>query len=350
MNAPPLSVIDLFSGCGGTSAGLRDLGMRILCGVDLDPSALKTFRRNIEGATTIETDVRELTVEELRELVDIPETGILLSACAPCQPFSRQNGNIYSDAEDQRFHLIDELDRYVLGLEPDYIILENVPGLQRHPRSPYVRFKQFLEEQGYHCADAVLNAADYGVAQFRHRLVLIASRHGPIELPVPTHGTDRLPYVSVGDAIGRFPEISAGKTCSSTPNHQSARLSPKNLERIRMTPEGGDWRDWPKELRLTCHADVGGYTDTYGRMKRDEPARTLTTRCNSYSNGRFGHPTQDRAISAREAAAIQSFEDDFVFEGTLKETTRQVGNAVPVRFAAAVGGAVDLHWKELHCG
>lgn len=343
-----LHVIDFFSGCGGTSAGFQAAGMDVLCGIDFDEKALATYAANIQKSVPIPADVRDLEPEDIRRNVDVPDRGLVVAACAPCQPFSKQNSKVYDSDKDERSDLIGELERFVLDFMPDYIVLENVPGLENHPQSPYSRFKVFLENLEYVCSGDVLNAADFGVAQFRKRLVMVASRHGELRLPSPTHGKDRKKHVSVNSVLDRFPPIEAGETHPDFPNHRSAKLHPRNLERIRATPEGGDWRDWPEALRLDCHANVNGYTDTYGRMDGDQPCRTLTTRCNSYSNGRFGHPTQDRAISGREAAALQSFPDDFVFVGTLNDTARQVGNAVPVLFAEAIGRAIVNHWDSVN--
>lgn len=176
--------------------------------------------------------------------------------------------------------------------------------------------------------------------------MLIASRLGSVSLPKQSHGEaeDLLKYVTVNDAISSYPPIEAGQTNNEVPNHQTAQVSELNLKRLRHTPEGGDRRDWPDELLLECHKGKTGYTDTYGRLNGSEPAKTLTTKCVSISNGRFGHPTQDRAISVREAASLQSFPDDFVFVGTLVQTAKQVGNAVPVRFAEALGSQILEHY------
>ncbi|MDV7341830.1 DNA cytosine methyltransferase [Terasakiella sp. A23] len=153
-----------------------------------------------------------------------------------------------------------------------------------------------------------------------------------------------------------YPELKAGEIHSKLANHQTARISPLNIERLMLTPEGGDWRNWPEDYLLKCHKKLlasgksAGYTDTYGRLRKRAPACTLTTKCTSISNGRFGHPTQHRALSVREAAALQTFDDDFKFEGTLGQTARQVGNAVPVLFAKALGQSIFEHKEQLQNG
>ena len=180
--------------------------------------------------------------------------------------------------------------------------------------------------------------------QRRGRLIVLASRLGVPGFPEPTHGIGRLPYSTVRDWIADLPPIAAGETHPTVKNHQAAALSELNMKRIRATPEGGDRLDWPAELWLECHSGgYDGHTDVYGRMMWESPATGLTTRCISYSNGRFGHPKQDRAISAREAASLQTFPEDFEFMGSLTSQARQIGNAVPILLAESVGRHLLAH-------
>lgn len=346
-----VAVIDFFCGCGGTSAGLKAAGMEILAGIDIDSSAMATFTENFSEAKAIECDIEQLSPDDLLEEIGALKRPLLLSACAPCQPFSQQNKT--TTDEDERRELLDQMHKFIEAYEPDYILLENVPGLQRVKEGPLTRFQDFLSKKGYKFDVEVKSTHDYGVPQKRKRLVLIASKTSDIQLPAPTHGTSETlkPYVTVWDAIKNYPEIPQGHKIEAIPNHQTAKISEKNLIRLRHTPEGGDWRDWPDELLLNCHRKlkedniIKGYTDTYGRLIKDAPAITLTTKCTSISNGRFGHPVQDRALSVREAAALQSFNDDFVFIGTIGQTSKQVGNAVPVKFAEALGKQIIRHYQ-----
>ena len=183
----------------------------------------------------------------------------------------------------------------------------------------------------------------------RRRLLLIASRLGTISLPSPTHGdATGIPHSTVRKWIRNFPPIKAGDTHPEIRGHSAYRLSRLNLERIRATPEGGDRRDWPKRLWPKCHiGDFNGHTDVYGRLSWDKPAPALTTRCISYSNGRFGHPDQDRALSAREAARLQTFPTSFDFAGSLTSQAKQIGNAVPVVLAEAFGLYLVDHIRRL---
>ena len=342
----PVEVVDFFSGCGGTSAGLNQAGMRILLGVDKDEDAAATYEANFPEAGFLCRDIRDVFTWELEPYFSrIRERPVLFTACAPCQPFSKQNRG--KSKSDTRATLLDELHRFVRRFRPEYIFLENVPGIQRVDPSngPLGRFRRLLEVLDYHIASDVIDFLDYGVPQTRRRFVLAASLVAPIHLPQPTHGTadGRAAHATVWDWIGDLPPIPAGGSSDAVPNHHCAGLSLLNLERIANTPEGGDRRDWPEDLILPCHQGHVGHTDVYGRLHRDRPASTLTTRCISLSNGRFGHPTQDRALSVREAACLQTFPRDFFFSGSLASTAIQIGNAVPVLLARRVGDTINAH-------
>ncbi len=262
---------------------------------------------------------------------------LLFSACAPCQPFSKQNR--HKKTSDTRVVLLDEFHRFVQYFRPDFLVLENVPGMQKIHDGPFFRFIGLLDRLNYKYDYDVLDAVNYGVPQSRRRLVLVASLNTEAKLPEKTHGDsdDLIDYATVKDAISHFPALEAGCSIDAVPNHQAAQISTVNLERLRNTPEGGDRRNWPQDLLLECHKKKTGYTDTYGRLSWSKPAKTLTTKCISISNGRFGHPEQNRGLSVREAAALQSFPDTFVFLGTVSQAARQVGNAVPVTFAECLG-------------
>lgn len=300
-------------------------------------------------------DIRDVSVGKLRRLTnDRRHAPILFCGCAPCQPFTQQNTTQPAPDDDERVPLLSHFARFIEACKPDIVFVENVPGLQRlnHGSEPFRGFLETLEVSGYHQpAWEVVPLMRYGVPQSRRRLVLLASRYGPIGLPPPTHGphgpgTESLRYATVRDWIGDLPEIAAGESHPQVPNHRAAHLSERNLERIRATPEGESHRCWPKRLKLPCHEKSGGYSDVYGRMSWDRPASGLTTRCTSYSNGRFGHPEQDRAISLREAASLQTFPLGFEFTGSSRSMARQIGNAVPVRVAKVMGNHVNRHLRD----
>ena len=334
-----MKAIDLFCGAGGLTLGLRRAGWDVIAGIDVDATVGETYRGNNPETGFVVADLRSVTGDDIRTLTGAgPE--LLLAGCAPCQTFSKQRRR-YSLRERSDASLIGEFARLVVALEPKVVLMENVPGIASVPgRSRFRRFLETLRDGGYECDHRVLNARDFGVPQHRRRYVLLAVRGAAADLPLPATDSPGAGSVTVRDAIGRFPAIGAGEVHGSIPNHCAARLSDRNMERIRATPtDGGSRRDWPERLELDCHRRTHGFSDVYGRMWWDRVAPTLTSRCNSLSNGRFGHPEQDRAISLREAAALQTFPDDYEFFGTKNQIARWIGNAVPVSFAEALGTA-----------
>lgn len=349
----PIHVYDFFCGCGGTSAGFRAAGLEIRLGIDIDPDAQRTFETNFPEAVFLRRNIFTLRLDTIAPyIVQAPDVINLFCCCAPCQPFSRQNKN--RENQKTEANLLYEFSAFVEYYLPALIFLENVPGIQTvdDTAGPFSDFLVFLKQLEYRFDHEVIESKNYGVPQQRRRLILVASRLGAIALPEPTHGpeTAHPAYTTVEDSIGGFPPIAAGETHPEIPNHRAARLSELNLQRIRVTPPGGGRFDWPDELRLNCHlGEYNGHTDVYGRMHWDRPASGLTTRCISLSNGRFGHPEQDRAISVREAASIQTFADDFVFFGSLNSMARQIGNAVPVLIAEVFGQHFIAH-LQLHQG
>ena len=342
---PEVVLADFFSGCGGTTLGFTRAGMKPVLAIDWDQDAAATFRLNFPATRVIERDIREVQTEEVDAVLQ-PSAGSvrLFAGCAPCQPFARHQ---HAPAgKDTRSFLLLEFLRFVMALNPELIFVENVPGMRRRSAAQGP-FAEFVEEiaKTYHLSYDIVRSADYGVPQMRRRLVLVASRLGEIDIPPPTHGpaAGRL-YSTVRDWIGTLPPIVAGNGRSAVSSHRAMSLSSLNLERIRATPEGGDRRDWPLHLWPNCHrGGFDGHTDVYGRLSWDKPAPALTTRCISYSNGRFGHPSQDRALSAREAARLQTFPDCFQFAGSLTSQAKQIGNAVPVVLAQRFGRHLVEH-------
>ncbi len=337
----PVKVFDFFCGCGGTSAGLQAAGMEIVLGLDNDADASRTFQANFPKAVVLQDDIRELSAEHLdRFVANCGNHPLLFSACAPCQPFSQHQRR--NTACDERFGLLGHLVRFVEEYLPDLLFVENVPGLGKAGigENIFKAFTRTLQNLGYDTRDRVVRSQDYGVPQRRARLVLLASRFGPVGFPGKTHGAGpgHVAYSTVADWIGDLPPIAAGETHPCMPDHRAAKLSALNLQRIRATPEGGSWMHWPPELVPACHrSGFRGFTDVYGRLRWDAPAPALTTRCISYSNGRYGHPQQDRALSVREAARLQTFPCRFVFTGPLHAQARQIGNAVPALLAQRFG-------------
>tara|TARA_R110000796_G_C14532852_1_gene432072 strand:- start:102 stop:1130 length:1029 start_codon:yes stop_codon:yes gene_type:complete len=334
-----IDVFDFFSGCGGTSCGFRDAGFNIKMGLDIDHDSAETFRLNFPTAKFIENDIRRIMPEDIADIVN-RSNPILFCGCAPCQPFSKQNRQ--QNKDDKRLDLLDEFGRFVKYWLPEFVFIENVPGMQHKAAKSetFNRFTKMLSDLGYNYETKVVDAQWYGVPQKRSRLILSAALKQNIELPMPTHGKKLKPFSTTREWISNLPAIEHGKVDAVDLDHFAMKLSDTNLSRIKATPEGGGREHWPDHLILPCHRGYTGHVDVYGRMSWDKPAVGLTTKCTSYSNGRFGHPTQDRAISLREAACLQTFPRSFKFLGSRTSRARQVGNAVPPLMAKCVGHSI----------
>ena len=342
----PPAAVDLFCGAGGLSYGMQRAGVTICGGIDIDPACKHPFEENVK-ADFYGCDVSELTTDFVASLFSDAPTRVL-AGCAPCQPFSTytQGG---SSAEHQ-WQLLDKFGEIVREMQPEFVTMENVPRLVRH--SIFRNFLSVLESAGYSSKHHIVRCAEYGVPQSRVRLVLLASRLGDIELVQPTHTDDQ--FVTVRDAIQHVDSIEAGETSDFDPLHKSSGLSDTNLKRIRNSTPGGTWRDWDDALRAACHARDSGrtYPGVYGRMEWDRPAPTITTQFHGFGNGRFGHPTQDRAISLREGALLQTFPKDYSFVAAgepirIASVARLIGNAVPVRLGEAIGRSIIAHLEGI---
>ncbi len=326
--------------------------MNIAFALDHDSDACESFKANFSQTHVEQADIRTTSVDAIRAQMAAEQTApVLFSGCAPCQPYSKHNTTRPQLNQDARVPLLEYFAVLVEQCRPDLVFIENVPGLQKlDARSqPFGEFVSRLEKAGFQLDYRPIKLAKYGIPQSRRRLVLVGSRHGKVKLPEETHGpgTSNRQHSTVRDWIAHLPPIQGGEQHHHIPNHRAANLSIRNLERIKATPEGGGNRDWPEHLMLKCHKGFSGYSDVYGRMSWDAPASGLTTRCTSYSNGRFGHPVQDRAISLREAACLQTFPDSYVFKGNMASMTRQIGNAVPVRLARLIGSQFIEHLEEM---
>lgn len=327
--------IDVFCGAGGMSRGLQRAGIRVICGIDNDPLVIETYKRNIHRRA-ICRDIRRITSGHLRPLVP-KGARLVMAVCAPCQPFSKVRK---SRKRRPDRHLLLEVGRLVRSVRPDGLIVENVPQISRSSSKGVLgQFLKILRSAGYSFEFGVLDAKNFGVPQTRARMVLLAvrGRNRKVSLPTARKSATR----TVRDAICGLPVLRAGGKSRTHPLHIAANLSEQNLERMKATPiDGGDSRSWPERLRLPCHVRSDGFYDVYGRMHWDHPAPTLTTRCQSLSNGRFGHPTQRRAISLLEAALLQTFPRAYQFTGNQADIARQIGNAVPVKLARALGASL----------
>lgn len=340
------SVVDLFCGAGGLSHGFWLEGFEIAAGIDTDEDCRYAFEHNNE-APFIRKDVASLDGETLKKLFT-PGLPSVLVGCAPCQPFSVYN----QKNADPQWELLGEFARIIVETKPLVVSMENVPRLMRFKGSEvFESFVETLERAGYKVDPKIAFAPDYGVPQQRSRLVLLASLLGEIELEPPTHDESR--HETVVDAIGTLSKLDAGDTDAQDALHRSSRLSPLNLKRIRAARPGGSWRDWDDELVADCHKAATGrtYASVYGRMEWNAPSPTITTQFFGFGNGRFGHPEQDRAISLREGAILQSFPPDYAFVKPgdpvpFKKLGKKIGNAVPVLLARAIARSIRSHLAE----
>lgn len=337
------SVVDLFCGAGGLAHGFRNEGFSITAGIDLDPACRYPFERN-NAARFYEKDVDKLTGSELTAL--FPQTGRrVLVGCAPCQPFSTYNQKGRGSA---KYGLVGKFAELIAECEPDVVSMENVPKLADFDGGRLLGgFEEELVAKGYHVHRSIVPMVDYGLPQMRKRLVVLASKLGPIELERPDPNSVKR---KVEDEIRSLPPLCAGEIDPNDRLHRASRLAPINMKRIRASRPGGSWADWDPDLVADCHRTESGktYRSVYGRMRWDEPSPTITTLFYGFGNGRFGHPEQDRAISLREGAMLQSFPRDYEFlepgePVSMRTVGRLIGNAVPVALGRVIARSVRRH-------
>ena len=345
-----ISVIDLFCGIGGLSHGFVLENINVVAGYDIDETCQYPFEAN-NNATFIAKNIRDVTGNEVNSVFNDADIKILVG-CAPCQPFSTyafKSPDKTKSSDEGKWSLLSEFARIIQEVKPDIVSMENVPGLAKFDKSYIFRdFIRTLEDNNYHIDFKIVYCPSYGVPQQRKRLVLLASRLGTISIIAETHTSAN--YPTVEQAIGWMEPIGSGEVSESDPIHKAAKLSPINIKRIQQSKPGGTWRDWDDELLLECHKRKSGktYRSVYGRMKWDAPAPTMTTFCTGIGNGRFGHPTQDRGISLREASLLQTFPRNYKFvpEGAIVNSTRlstHIGNAVPVKLGQIIARSIKFH-------
>jgi len=337
------SVVDLFCGAGGLSYGFKKEAFQLAAGIDIDEACRFPYEKNNE-APFLRRDVGQLKAKDVQSLFH-PGSVRVLVGCAPCQPFSTYN----QKNQDPNWRLLQSFARIIDEVRPDIVSMENVPRLLKFRQGEVFKpFVKTLEQAGYHVAWDILYGPDYGLAQTRTRLVLLASRLGPIFMPKPTHQPTR--HRTVKDEIGNLPPIGHGQCHDKDPLHKASKLSHLNELRIRSSRPGGTWKDWDHNLVADCHRQSTGkgYSSVYGRMTWDEPSPTITTQFFGFGNGRFGHPDQDRALSLREGAMLQGFPRKYKFlapgqKANTKNVGRLIGNAVPVKLAEAIARTVKDH-------
>lgn len=341
-----LKAIDFFCSGGGMSFGLQQAGIKVLAGIDFDPECRLTYEANIKGAKYFLEDVGKLKEEYLEKELGIKKNddSLVLVGCSPCQYWTIIRTNKSKSKKSK--NLLHEFHRFIKYYNPGYVVVENVPGiLSKHKESGLDKFIKELETQGYAVSYDVVNLNNYGVPETRKRFSLIANRVNKKKIfPKPKNIK---PVVSdfIGEKNG-FAKILAGHKDPSSFLHSVAGLSEKNVKRLKLTPKnGGTRKSWANtELQIDAYKKVGGnisFNDTYGRMSWDKPAPTITTKFFSLSNGRFGHPDENRAISLREGATLQTFPKKYKFIGkSISSIARMIGNAVPPLYAKQIGEVI----------
>ena len=338
--------IDFFCGGGGMTCGLRQAGINVIAGVDLDRDAKETYEYNNPGTVFIQTNIKDLRNDYFEQSFNLQKNDdkMIFVGCSPCQFYSI----IHSDKE-KSFHskdLLMDFARFVDYYNPGYVLVENVPGILTHKYSILPVFLEKLKEIGYdNIIYKIVDMSYYGIPQSRRRFSLIATRlkNANIHLPIPEKKS-----MVLREAIGQkngFPKIKAGNKDKSDFNHSVAGLSNKGLQRmIKTRHDGGSRLDWANDGELQLRCFVGkdnSFKDTYGRMWWNKPSPTITTKFFSISNGRFGHPEEDRAISLREGATIQTFPKNYIFKtGSIAATAKLIGNAVPPEYARRLGEVI----------
>lgn len=341
-----ITAVDLFCGAGGLTRGLSQAGIDVKLGVDIDSACEYPYTAN-NNSSFLKKPVEELTAEEINSVFKTSSIR-LLAGCAPCQTFSKYNQK--ATPKDKRWWLLQHFSELIIHILPEIVTMENVPGLVK--QDVFKSFIDDLETANYFVQYYIVDCADYGVPQHRNRLVLLASQLGAIRLLAPKElGVRRS---TVKNTIANLPPIKAGEIHKCDPLHQSCTLSEINLKRIRASKPGGTWRDWDTNIVSPCHKKKTGktYASVYGRMQWDMPSPTITTQFYGFGNGRFGHPDQDRGLSLREGALLQSFPKIYKFAPKnqmiyKKITGRLIGNAVPVKLGKAIGMSIKMHVAEL---
>jgi DNA (cytosine-5)-methyltransferase 1 len=343
------SAVDLFCGVGGLTHGLIKAGVPVNAGLDNDDSCHYAFETN-NRASFIKEDIRDVSVEELNALYPADDIKIL-AGCAPCQPFSKHTQKIKNRREDEKWGLLYSFKDLIETVQPEIVSMENVSQITRH--DVFSDFVRSLEKHNYKVFWDFVYCPDYGIPQTRTRLVLLASRLGPIGLIPKTHPPSR--YRTVRQTIGGLVPLEDGQVSEKDPLHRAPTLSPINKKRMLQSVPGGTWRDWDEELLSPCHAKTSGktYCSVYSRMEWDKPSPTITTQFYGFGTGRFGHPEQDRALSIREGAMLQTFPKSYKFYDrktpfSYKALGTHIGNAVPVRLGTVIGKSIIKHLEKMN--
>ena len=352
-NISKLKSVDFFCSGGGMSFGLQQAGIKVIAGIDFDVSCKKTYEANVKGSKYILADVEKLKEADLSQSIDIKrnDDDLIFVGCSPCQYWTIIRTN-KSKAQKSK-NLLHEFHRFVKYYSPGYVVVENVPGiLTRRKESGLDKFVKELEKQGYSVHYQVVNLNEYGVPETRKRFSLIANRVTNKKIfPAPNNSCPTVANF-IGEKNG-FAKVAAGHTDNTDFMHTVAGLSDTNIKRLKLTPKNGGtrhaWADTDLQINAYRKNDKNfSFNDTYGRMAWNKPAPTITTKFFSISNGRFAHPEENRAISLREGATLQTFPTTYKFFGnSIAAIARMVGNAVPPLFATRIGESIiENHYER----
>lgn len=340
-----VTAVDLFCGIGGLTRGVINSGIKVKAGFDIDEKCRYAYEHN-NGATFICEDIALLSSSDIEKYYENDDVRVIIG-CAPCQPFSSNTPKAHAGRKNPKWDMLNQYARIISEIIPDIITMENVPQLKG--TEPFLDFIKVLEQNEYHYSYSIVDCEEYGIPQKRKRLVLLASKYGPIFM----RSTEGYTRKTVKDAIGSLEYLSNGGISPLDPLHRCQKLSDINLKRIKHSKPGGSWDDWPDELVLKCHKNPKGSTfrAAYGRMSWDCASPTITTEFINYGSGRFGHPDQNRALSLREGALIQTFPPNYEFTpgnniDSIATTATHIGNAVPVKLGEVIGTSILDHLKE----
>lgn len=341
-----IEAIDLFCGIGGLTYGLRKAKINVLAGLDNDATCAVPYETN-NKTKFISADIAKYDFNEIKDLYSQDSLRVLVG-CAPCQPFSSHTFKIKNKEQDTRWNLIDYFVEAIRILDPHVISMENVRGITK--MQIFKKFVCTLEALGYSIDAEVVYCPNYGIPQNRSRLVLMGSKIGKITVPKHTH--KKGDYKTVQKVLSKLPPLEAGQTDKLDRVHKAKGLADINLKRIRQSKPKGSWKDWDEALLPDCYRKETGqtYTSVYGRMSWKDVSPTITTQFFNYGSGRFGHPDQDRGLSLREGAILQTFPKKYDF-GTvisMTRTGRHIGNAVPLRLGLVIGKTIQEHAEQYY--
>jgi len=346
-NTTKYKAIDFFCGGGGMTYGLRQAGINVIAGVDFDKDAKETYEYNNPGSIFIQTDIKNLDNDYFERHFNLQknDNNLIFAGCSPCQFYSIINSD--KDKSKQSKDLLMDFARFVDYYKPGYVLVENVPGILTHKESVLPSFLEKLKSIGYNnIVYEIVDMSYHKIPQSRKRFSLIAARLENVNVYLPISEKKSMVLKKAIGQNNGFPKVDAGHKDISDFNHSVAGLSDKSLQRIKKTKhDGGNRLDWAKDQELQLQCFIGkddSFKDTYGRMWWDKPAPTITTKFFSISNGRFGHPEENRAISIREGATIQTFPKDYVFKTkSIATAAKLIGNAVPPEYAKRLGRVIN---------